>query len=83
MEKQVIYVISGDELHSTLKKVLVEALKELEVKKPDKEYSINQAASYLKLSWSTVNKYVSEGILKTTGTGRITESSIREFLDQH
>jgi excisionase family DNA binding protein len=81
MLKQVL--LTEAELHEAMKRAVLAALDEREAKKPERQLSINQAAKILQLSWSTVRNLVKNGKLKTTGTGRILEKSLREFLDQH
>ena len=67
-------------MESTIMKALLKHDQIKEESNGDHTYTINQVAHRLKMSFSTVKKLVVRGILKQTGSGRITESAIRDYL---
>lgn len=80
-----LIVIPATELYSMLESVI----EKVENKKADREkekvqseklFTINQVARRLGRAHATIKKLVTEGILKSTPDGLISEKSINEYL---
>lgn len=75
-----IILTTKEELIKELKKVLLEVEEEKLARKPPKVYSVNHVAKTLGLAHATVKKLVSQGIIRTTKSGLISEIEINNYL---
>ena len=77
-----IILTTKQELEQTIRTVLIDYDNEKALKLPTKLYTINQVAKMLGKAHATIKKLVTNGTIKSTKDGLITESAINEYLDQ-
>lgn len=77
-----LIVMTADELTEVVKESVKTAIKSVLNEKEEgvKLYTINEVAKLLKKAHLTVKRLVSEGKLKTTKDGRITQLELNRFL---
>lgn len=66
-----------------LKDLMLQALKEYSVPKTNpgvKTYTVNQVAKLLGMSHHYVKKLIESGVMRSTKSGRITETAVEEYL---
>ncbi len=68
-------------IKTAVKSAIIEVNEEIREKnRIERIYTINQVSKIWKKSHKTVKRMVTDGLLKTTADGLITESSINEYL---
>ncbi len=77
-----IILTTKQELEQTIINVLIKFDNEKAKKRPTKLYTINQIAKKLGKAHATIKKLVTNGIIKSTKDGLITETAINEYLGQ-
>lgn len=84
MEKTLITDVS--ELDSALKNAVKTAIREMNEEAAnannDRLYTINQVRKRLGKAHATVSKLISNGFIKTTKNGLISEAALNEFLQK-
>ena len=76
-----VIVVSKENLRQTLHAVLKEVLSEKRTSPLPRVFSRNQVAKMLGRSHHTISQLVEKGKLLTTVDGRITEESLRKYLN--
>jgi len=76
--------LPADQAEAVLEKAVIRGLEAFEAKRKRLEniklFTINEVAKRLHKSHSTIKKLCSSGIIRTTKSGLIEESSIEEYL---
>ena len=79
MEK--IIITTESELRQIIKDVLAEIQNDyLQKIENEKTYTINGVAKRLKMAHNTIKKYVANGLIQTTKSGRISEGELQSYL---
>jgi hypothetical protein len=83
-----IIITNPEEFDSFLNRAIKTAYKELQAenendKEADKLYTVNQVRKRLGKAHATVSKLISNGMIKTTKNGLVSEASLREYLQKN
>ena len=83
-----IIITNPEEFDSFLNRAIKAAYKEMQAenendKKSDKLYTVNQVRKRLGKAHATVSKLISNGMIKTTKNGLVSEASLREYLQKN